>query len=144
MIAKSLVKAFNEPNRRNLAAKTIEIIDFAFATVGTGDMESRDSGVLQKLFLWARDEIAWPALVARPNQIVPPLPGGVKPLLAGRPVELSKGTAKLPSANRIAIALNAGGTEAGTYTVASAPTADTFTVTMGASATTSGSLPYAA
>jgi RNA polymerase primary sigma factor len=25
-------------------------------------MESRDNGVLQKLFLWARDEIAWPAL----------------------------------------------------------------------------------
>ena len=62
MIAKSLVKSFNEPNRRNLAAKTAEIIDFAFATVGTGDMESRDNGVLQKLFLWARDEIAWPAL----------------------------------------------------------------------------------
>ena len=64
MIAKSLVKAFNEPNRRNLAAKTAEIIDFAFATVGTGDMESRDNGVLQKFFLWARDEIAWPALEA--------------------------------------------------------------------------------
>ena len=64
MIAKSLVKSFNEPNRRNLAAKTAEIIDFAFATVGTGDMESRDNGVLQKLFLWARDEIAWPALEA--------------------------------------------------------------------------------
>jgi len=62
MIAKSLVKSFNDPNRRNLAAKTAEIIDFAFATVGTGDMESRDNGVLQKLFLWARDEIAWPAL----------------------------------------------------------------------------------
>ena len=62
MIAKSLVKSFNEPNRRNLAAKTAEMVDFAFATVGTGDMESRDNGVLQKLFLWARDEIAWPAL----------------------------------------------------------------------------------
>jgi len=62
MIAKSLVKSFNDPNRRNLAAKTTEIIDFAFQTVGTGDMESRDNGVLQKLFLWARDEIAWPAL----------------------------------------------------------------------------------
>jgi RNA polymerase primary sigma factor len=62
MIAKSLVKSFNDPNRRNLAAKTAEMIDFAFQTVGTGDMESRDNGVLQKLFLWARDEIAWPAL----------------------------------------------------------------------------------
>jgi len=56
------VKSFNDPNRRNLAAKTAEMIDFAFQTVGTGDMESRDNGVLQKLFLWARDEIAWPAL----------------------------------------------------------------------------------
>jgi RNA polymerase primary sigma factor len=62
MVAKSLVKSFNDPNRRNLAAKTAEMIDFAFQTVGTGDMESRDNGVLQKLFLWARDEIAWPAL----------------------------------------------------------------------------------
>jgi len=62
MVAKSLVKSFNEPNRRNLAAKTAEMVDFAFQTVGTGDMESRDNGVLQKLFLWARDEIAWPAL----------------------------------------------------------------------------------
>jgi len=62
MIAKSLVKSFNEPNRRNLAAKTAEMVDFAFQTVGTGDMESRDNGVLQKLFLWARDETAWPAL----------------------------------------------------------------------------------
>uniref|UniRef100_UPI00404A3468 sigma-70 factor domain-containing protein n=1 Tax=Candidatus Limnocylindrus sp. TaxID=2802978 RepID=UPI00404A3468 len=62
MIAKSLVKSFNDPNRRNVAAKTAEMIDFAFQTVGTGDMESRDNGVLQKLFLWARDEIAWPAL----------------------------------------------------------------------------------
>jgi RNA polymerase primary sigma factor len=40
MIAKSLVKSFNDPNRRNLAAKTAEMID------------------------WARDEIAWPALEA--------------------------------------------------------------------------------
>jgi RNA polymerase primary sigma factor len=62
LIAKSLVKSFNEPNRRNLAAKTAEIIDFAFQAVGTGDMESRDNDVLQELFLWARNEVAWPAL----------------------------------------------------------------------------------
>ena len=62
LIAKSLVKSFNEPNRRNLAAKTAEIIDFAFQALGTGDMESRDNGVLRELFFWARDEIAWPAL----------------------------------------------------------------------------------
>jgi RNA polymerase primary sigma factor len=64
LIAKSLVKSFNEPNRRNLAAKTAEIIDFAFHTVSTDDMVSRDNGVLRELFLWARDEVAWPALEA--------------------------------------------------------------------------------
>ena len=61
-VAKSLVQSFNNADQRNRAAKTAEIIDFAFQTVGTGDMESRDNDVLQRLFLWARDEIAWPAL----------------------------------------------------------------------------------
>ena len=64
MIAKSLVKSFNEPNRRHFPDETAELIDFAFKAVNTGDMESRDNGVLQRLFLWARDEIAWPALEA--------------------------------------------------------------------------------
>jgi RNA polymerase sigma factor RpoD-like protein len=62
MVAKSLVKSFNEPNRRHFPAKPVELIDFAFQAVGTGDMESRDNGVLQELFLWARNEVAWPAL----------------------------------------------------------------------------------
>ena len=56
-------------------------------------------------------QIDWTALVARKNKIVKQLTGGVKQLLAGRQVEIYKGTAKLTSANRIAIALNAGGTE---------------------------------
>ena len=62
MVAKSLVKSFNEPNRRHFPDNTSELIDFSFKAVNSGDMESRDNGVLQKLFLWARDEIAWPAL----------------------------------------------------------------------------------
>jgi RNA polymerase sigma factor (sigma-70 family) len=62
MIAKSLVKSFNDPNRRHFPDKVTDLIDFAFQAVSTGDMESRDNGVLQKLFIWARDEIAWPAL----------------------------------------------------------------------------------
>jgi RNA polymerase primary sigma factor len=61
-VAKSLVQSFNNADQRNRAAKTAEIIDFAFQTVGTGDIESRDNYVLQRLFLWARDEVAWPAL----------------------------------------------------------------------------------
>jgi RNA polymerase sigma factor RpoD-like protein len=61
-VAKSLVRSFNNADQRNRAAKTAEIIDFAFQAVGTGDMESRDNGVLQELFLWARNEVAWPAL----------------------------------------------------------------------------------
>ena len=62
LVAKSLVKGFNEPGRRNLAAKATELIDFAFQAVHAGDLESRDHPVLGKLFLWARDEVAWPAL----------------------------------------------------------------------------------
>ena len=64
LVAKSLVKAFNDPNRRNLAAKTAELLDFAFQAVSTGDLESRDNPVLAKLFLWTRDEVALPALEA--------------------------------------------------------------------------------
>ncbi len=56
-------------------------------------------------------QLDWTALVARKNKIVKQLTGGVKQLLAGRQVEIYKGTARLTSANRIAIALNAGGTE---------------------------------
>ena len=62
LLAKKVVKSFNDPNRRHFPDKATELIDFAFQAVSTGDMESRDNGVLQKLFLWARDEIAWPAL----------------------------------------------------------------------------------
>lgn len=56
-------------------------------------------------------QLDWTALVARKNKIVKQLTGGVKQLLSGRQVEIYKGTARLTSANRIAIALNAGGTE---------------------------------
>ena len=62
LLAKKMVKSFNDPNRRHFPDKVTDVIDFAFQAVSTGDMESRDNGVLQKLFLWARDEIAWPAL----------------------------------------------------------------------------------
>ena len=62
LVAKSLVKAFNDPNRRNLAARTSELVDFAFQAVSSGDLNSRDNPVLSKLFVWSRDEIAWPAM----------------------------------------------------------------------------------
>jgi RNA polymerase primary sigma factor len=64
LVAKSLVKAYNDPNRRNLAARTGELIDFAFQAVSSGDLNSRDNPILSKLFVWSRDEIAWPALEA--------------------------------------------------------------------------------
>ncbi len=64
LVAKSLVKAFNDPNRRNLAARTSELVDFAFQAVSSGDLNSRDNPVLSKLFVWSRDEIAWPAMEA--------------------------------------------------------------------------------
>jgi dihydrolipoamide dehydrogenase len=56
-------------------------------------------------------QIDWSALVARKNKIVKQLTGGVKQLLAGRQVDILKGTAKLTAANRIAVALNEGGTQ---------------------------------
>jgi len=64
LVAKSLVKAFNDPSKRNIAAKTQELVDFAFQAVSSGDLNSRDNQVLSKLFVWSRDEIAWPALEA--------------------------------------------------------------------------------
>ncbi|MFZ9141313.1 MAG: sigma-70 factor domain-containing protein, partial [Candidatus Limnocylindrus sp.] len=60
LVAKSLVKAFNDPSKRNVAAKTLELVDFAFQAVSSGDLSSRDNQVLSKLFVWSRDEIAWP------------------------------------------------------------------------------------
>ena len=64
LVAKSLVKAFNDPSKRNTAAKTQELVDFAFQAVSSGDLNSRDNQVLSKLFVWSRDEIAWPATEA--------------------------------------------------------------------------------
>jgi dihydrolipoamide dehydrogenase len=57
-------------------------------------------------------QIDWPTLVARKNKIVKQLTGGVKILLAGRQVDIHKGTARLTSANRIVVAnAQAGGSE---------------------------------
>ena len=56
-------------------------------------------------------QIDWTALVARKNKIVKQLTGGVKQLLSGRQVDIYKGTAKLTSANRIAVAKAEGGSE---------------------------------
>jgi len=56
-------------------------------------------------------QIDWPALVARKNKIVKQMTGGVKQLLSGRQVDIHKGTAKLTSANKIAIAKPDGGTD---------------------------------
>ncbi len=47
--------------------------------------------------------INWPLLVERKNKVVKQLTGGVKTLLAGRSVDIIKGTAKLVAANRIAV-----------------------------------------
>ncbi len=55
-------------------------------------------------------QIDWSALVARKNKIVKQMTGGVKQLLSGRQVDIVKGTAKLTATNRIAVALNDGGT----------------------------------
>lgn len=54
-------------------------------------------------------QLDWTALVARKNKIVKQLTGGVKQLLSGRQVDIYKGVARLTSANRIAVALNEGG-----------------------------------
>lgn len=62
LVAKSLVKAYNDPPNRDSAAKTQELVDFAFQAVSSDDLNSRDNPVLSKLFVWSRDEIAWPAI----------------------------------------------------------------------------------
>jgi len=56
-------------------------------------------------------KIHWPTLVERKNKVVKQMTGGVGTLLKGRGVEIVKGSAKLVSANRVAVALNAGGTQ---------------------------------
>ena len=56
-------------------------------------------------------KINWPALLERKNRIVKQMTGGVKTLLSGRGVEIHRGVAQLTSANKIAIALPAGGTQ---------------------------------
>src|ERR1041385_2885744 len=48
-------------------------------------------------------QIDWAALVARKNKIVKQMTGGVKQLLAGRQVDIVKGTARLTSANRMTV-----------------------------------------
>jgi dihydrolipoamide dehydrogenase len=54
--------------------------------------------------------VNWSWLVERKNKVVKQLTGGVKTLLSGRQVEIVKGAARLASANRLTVALNAGGT----------------------------------
>ena len=56
-------------------------------------------------------KINWGVLVERKNKVVKQLTGGVGVLLKGRGVEIFKGTAKLASANTIAVALGSGGVQ---------------------------------
>ena len=56
-------------------------------------------------------KINWSVLVERKNKVVKQLTGGVGVLLKGRGVEIFKGTAKLTSANTIAVALGGGGAQ---------------------------------
>src|SRR6266516_127861 len=49
-------------------------------------------------------KVRWDWLVERKNKIVKQLTGGVKSLLAGRQVEICRGTARLTSPNRIRVA----------------------------------------
>jgi len=55
--------------------------------------------------------IHWPALVERKAKVVKQMTGGVGVLLKGRGVEIIKGTARLTSANTMAVSLSAGGTQ---------------------------------
>ncbi|MFN8589779.1 MAG: FAD-dependent oxidoreductase, partial [Candidatus Eisenbacteria bacterium] len=56
-------------------------------------------------------KIVWPALVERKNKIVKQLTGGVGALLKGRGVDIHRGVARFTTANRLAVTLNAGGTQ---------------------------------
>src|SRR5947199_6909319 len=53
-------------------------------------------------------KVRWDWLVERKNKIVKQLTGGVKSLLAGRQVEILRGTARLTRPNRIRVALPGG------------------------------------
>jgi dihydrolipoamide dehydrogenase len=48
-------------------------------------------------------KINWPMLVERKNKVVKQLTGGVKALLAGRGVDIHRGTAKLAGPNRVVV-----------------------------------------
>lgn len=54
-------------------------------------------------------KVNWGWLVERKNKVVKQLTGGVKTLLAGRQVDIIRGTAKLTAANRLVVALPDGG-----------------------------------
>ncbi|MFN8589570.1 MAG: dihydrolipoyl dehydrogenase [Candidatus Eisenbacteria bacterium] len=56
-------------------------------------------------------KIMWPALVERKNKIVKQLTGGVGALLKGRGVDIHRGVARFTTANKLAVTLNAGGTQ---------------------------------
>jgi dihydrolipoamide dehydrogenase len=71
-------------------------------------------------------KIVWPALVERKNKIVKQLTGGVKTLLTGRGVDIHRGTAKLVSANRIAVTSATGTTELTTDHIVLATGADAW------------------
>ena len=55
-------------------------------------------------------KINWTALVERKNRIVKQLTGGVKTLLAGRQVDIHRGTARLAAANRVVVTAAGGAT----------------------------------
>jgi RNA polymerase sigma factor (sigma-70 family) len=63
-IAKSLARKFAKATSQNLAETTIELVDFSFQALHSGDRMSRDNPLLRTLFFWTRDDIAWPALKA--------------------------------------------------------------------------------
>jgi dihydrolipoamide dehydrogenase len=72
-------------------------------------------------------KIQWPWLVERKNKVVKQMTGGVKTLLAGRQVEIFKGTAKLTGPHGAQVALHDGGS--------AGVTADHFILATGACAT---------
>ena len=61
--AQRLVGEFHRAKgNRERAECLLELVNFAFKAVSSGDLNSRENDVLTKLFLWSRNEVAWPAI----------------------------------------------------------------------------------
>ena len=61
-LLKEARKHVSEYNEKPNAEKFLEILDWAYAAVHNGDLDSRDNPGLRAIYDWTRDDVAFPAL----------------------------------------------------------------------------------